>query len=115
MVYLPALSLSSPHNPTRVTWQVLSATGMYIGSLQRNTHIVSGGWTLTLISDLVVDLDFRGVAALETQGEGLPECEGRGTCKSKLCPRSGLGGWGLGCGHLKLRSVLGETPIYVCP
>ena len=47
MVYLPALSLSSPHNPTRVTWQVLPATGDVAWS---TTHIVSGGWTLSLIS-----------------------------------------------------------------
>ena len=47
MVYLLALSLSSPHNPTRVTWQVLSATGDVAWS---TTCIVSGGWTLSLIS-----------------------------------------------------------------
>ena len=27
IVYLLELSLSNPHNPTKVTWQVLSATG----------------------------------------------------------------------------------------
>ena len=27
VVYIPALSLSSPHNPTRMTWQVFSVTG----------------------------------------------------------------------------------------
>jgi hypothetical protein len=90
--------------------QVLSTTGEVAWS---TTHIISGGWTLILISDLVVDLDFMGVAALEIQGEGLPECAGWGICKSKPCSRSGLRGWGLGCRHLKLESVLQEIHIYI--
>jgi hypothetical protein len=40
----------------------------------------------------------------------LPECGGQGTYKSKPRPRSGLGGWGLGCRHPKLKSVLQKTP-----
>jgi hypothetical protein len=89
MVYLPALSLGSPLNPTRVTWQVLPDTGDMAWS---TTHIVPGDWTLTLISDLVVDLDFRDVAALETQGEGLPGCGGKGFVNLSCVPEVALEG-----------------------
>ena len=50
MVYLLALSLSSPHNPTRVTWQVLSATGAIAWSTTEE-HLPYTWW-----GDLVFDL-----------------------------------------------------------
>jgi hypothetical protein len=46
-VYLSTLSLRSPHNPSRVTWKVLPDTRDVTWSTIR---IVSGDWTLSLIS-----------------------------------------------------------------
>ena len=64
---------------------------MWLGPLP---HYIWWLYPVFDLSDLMVDLDFWGVAALETQEEGLHVCGGQETCKSKLCPRSGLGGWG---------------------
>ena len=37
-IFLLALSLSNPHNPTKVTWQVLSATGDVAWSTTEEHH-----------------------------------------------------------------------------
>lgn len=91
MVYLPVLSLSSPHNPTGVTWQVLSATrDVTWSTTEEHPHCI---WWLDLVfdlCDLAVGLDPWGV-----HWEGLSKCGGCGICKSELCLRIGHGGWGL--------------------
>ena len=91
MVYLPH---STPHNPTKMTWQVLSATGDVAWSTtEEHPPFI---WWLDLVFDLsklAVGLDSWYIPTLETKG-GLSECGGQGTCESKLCPRSGLGGLG---------------------
>ena len=79
MVYLPVLSLSnpSPRNPTKVTWQVLSATGAVAWSTTEE-HLPFTCW-LDLVFDLcklAVGFDSCYMPTLETQQEMLPECGG---------------------------------------
>ena len=69
--FLLALSLSNPHNPTKVTWKVFSATGDVAWSTteEHPPYI----WWLDLVFDLcelVADLDSSDIPTLETQGEG---------------------------------------------
>ena len=66
-IFLLALSLSNPHNPTKVTWQVLSATGDVAWSTTEE-HPPYIWWPDLVfdLCDLAVGLDFWGVAALET-------------------------------------------------
>ena len=69
MVYLLALSLSSPHNPTKVTWQVLSATGDVAWSTTEEHPPYT--WWPDLVFDLcklAVGLDTWDIPTLETQG-----------------------------------------------
>ena len=75
MVYLPSSTDPQyPHNPTKVTWQVLSATGDVAWSTTEE-HLPYIWWP-DLVFDLcklVVGLDSWDIPTLETQGEGLPE------------------------------------------
>ena len=90
-----------------MTWQVLSATGDVAWSTTEENPLYT--WWPDLVFDLcklVAGLDSWNILTLETQAEGLPEYGGQVTFESKPCSRSSLGGWGLGCGLSKLRSVL---------
>ena len=72
-MYLLVLNISSPHNRTRVTGQVVLVTGVVACSTtEEDLHCI---WWLDLVfdlCDLAVGLDSWCVPALETQGEGLP-------------------------------------------
>ena len=78
MVYLPSSAVAPyPHNPTKVTWQVFSATGDVAWSTTEEhlPHI----WWLDLVFDLcklAVSIDSWDISTLATQGEGLPKCGG---------------------------------------
>ena len=65
-IFFQALSLSIPHNTTKVTWQVLSATGDVAWSTTEE-HLPYTWW-----GDLV--FDSWDIPTLETQREELPEC-----------------------------------------
>ena len=91
-IFFQALSLSIPHNTTKVTWQVLSATGGVAWSTTVEHLLYTWGPDLVFdLCKLAAGLDSWDIPTLEVQGKGLLECVGRGACESKPCPRSGIG------------------------
>ena len=78
MVYLPSSAEAQyPHNPTKVTWPVLSATGD-VACSSTEEHLPYTWW-LDLVFDLCkleAGLDSCNIPTLEMQGEGLPEFGG---------------------------------------
>jgi hypothetical protein len=78
MVYLPSSTDPQyPHNPTKVTWQVLSVTGDVVCSSTEEHPPYT--WCLDLVFDLcklTKGLDSWDISSLETQGEGLLKCGG---------------------------------------
>ena len=74
-IFLLALSLSNPHNPTKVTWQVLSATGDVAWSTTEEHPPYT--WWPSIVFDLcklAAGLDSWDIPTLEKEGEGLPKC-----------------------------------------
>ena len=74
-IFLPALSLSNPHNPTKVNWQALSVTGDVAWSTTEEHSPYT--WWLDLVFDLcklAVGLVSWDITTPETQWEGLPKC-----------------------------------------
>ena len=76
MVYLPSSAEAQyPHNPTKVTWQVLSATGDVACSTTEE-HLPYTWW-LDLVFNLCKlagGLDSWDIPTLETQGKGVHRC-----------------------------------------
>ena len=93
MVYLLVLSLGNPYNPTKVTWQVLSATGDVAWSTtEEHLHCI---WWPDLafdICDLLMGLDYWGVPARETHRRDFPNMEDEGLMNINRVPEAALEG-----------------------
>lgn len=102
----------SPHQPQRLTWQVLSQTGDVVWS---TSHTVPPWtWWPQLFPDLcelAAGIDTWDIAEIDPR-ERVPSCQsGKCPCLSS----GGIGSQKFGCSHPQLRARLRRQELYACP